>query len=83
MLPWTLLSPSSRQRVADSRGGCCSWCSSPLLFSCYCVGAAGRPVHPSAEFLGAGGRGDAAPSCYFNDPAGNLLEIAERDLWPE
>jgi len=22
-------------------------------------------------------------SCYFNDPAGNLLEIAERDLWPE
>ena len=20
-------------------------------------------------------------SCYFNDPAGNLLEIAERDLW--
>jgi len=21
-------------------------------------------------------------SCYFNDPAGNLLEIAERDLWP-
>ena len=22
-------------------------------------------------------------SCYFNDPAGNLLEIAERDLWAE
>src|ERR1700730_8091776 len=22
-------------------------------------------------------------SCYFNDPADNLLEIAERDLWPE
>ena len=22
-------------------------------------------------------------SCYFNDPSGNLLEIAERDLWPE
>jgi len=22
-------------------------------------------------------------SCYFNDPAGNLLEIAERDLWPK
>jgi catechol 2,3-dioxygenase-like lactoylglutathione lyase family enzyme len=22
-------------------------------------------------------------SCYFNDPAGYLLEIAERDLWPE
>ena len=22
-------------------------------------------------------------SCYFNDPAGNLLEIAERDLWPD
>jgi catechol 2,3-dioxygenase-like lactoylglutathione lyase family enzyme len=22
-----------------------------------------------------------ARSCYFNDPAGNLLEIAERDLW--
>ena len=21
-------------------------------------------------------------SCYFNDPAGNLLEIVERDLWP-
>jgi len=23
----------------------------------------------------------AVRSCYFNDPAGNLLEIAERDLW--
>jgi catechol 2,3-dioxygenase-like lactoylglutathione lyase family enzyme len=22
-------------------------------------------------------------SCYYNDPAGNLLEIAERDLWTE
>jgi catechol 2,3-dioxygenase-like lactoylglutathione lyase family enzyme len=22
-------------------------------------------------------------SAYFRDPAGNLLEIAERDLWPE
>ena len=22
-------------------------------------------------------------ACYFNDPAGNLLEIAARDLWPE
>jgi catechol 2,3-dioxygenase-like lactoylglutathione lyase family enzyme len=22
-------------------------------------------------------------SCYFTDPAGNLLEIAERDLWNE
>ena len=22
-------------------------------------------------------------SCYFNDPAGNLLEIAEHDLWAE
>jgi catechol 2,3-dioxygenase-like lactoylglutathione lyase family enzyme len=22
-------------------------------------------------------------SCYFNDPAGNLLEIAEHDLWTE
>ena len=22
-------------------------------------------------------------SCYFNDPAGNLLEIADRDLWTE
>ena len=21
-------------------------------------------------------------SCYFNDPAGNLLEIADGDLWP-
>jgi catechol 2,3-dioxygenase-like lactoylglutathione lyase family enzyme len=24
-----------------------------------------------------------ARSFFFNDPAGNLLEIAERDLWPE
>jgi len=27
--------------------------------------------------------GSGARSCYFNDPAGNLLEIAERDLWTE
>ncbi len=49
MLPWTLVSPCSRQRVADSRVACCSWCSSPLLFFCYCVGVAGRPVRPGAE----------------------------------
>ena len=24
-----------------------------------------------------------ARSVYFRDPAGNLLEIADRDLWPE
>jgi catechol 2,3-dioxygenase-like lactoylglutathione lyase family enzyme len=24
-----------------------------------------------------------ARSFYFRDPAGNLLEIADRDLWPE
>jgi catechol 2,3-dioxygenase-like lactoylglutathione lyase family enzyme len=24
---------------------------------------------------------DGVRSCYFNDPAGNLLEIAARDLW--
>ena len=26
---------------------------------------------------------DGARSFFFNDPAGNLLEIAERDLWPQ
>ena len=26
--------------------------------------------------------GDAARSFYFKDPAGNLLEIADRDIWP-
>ena len=27
--------------------------------------------------------GDSLRSFYFNDPAGNLLEIANGDLWPE
>ena len=26
--------------------------------------------------------GDAGRSFYFKDPAGNLLEIADRDIWP-
>ena len=26
--------------------------------------------------------GDSARSFYFKDPAGNLLEIADRDFWP-
>ncbi|MBW3608640.1 MAG: VOC family protein [Actinobacteria bacterium] len=27
--------------------------------------------------------GDSGRSFYFKDPAGNLLEIADRDIWPQ
>lgn len=27
--------------------------------------------------------GDCGRSFYFKDPAGNLLEIADRDIWPQ
>ena len=39
--------------------------------------AAGIEITHDAEW-GGGGR-----SFYFKDPAGNLLEIADRDIWPQ
>lgn len=39
--------------------------------------AAGIEIVHDAEW---GGRGR---SFYFKDPAGNLLEIADRDIWPQ
>jgi catechol 2,3-dioxygenase-like lactoylglutathione lyase family enzyme len=40
------------------------------------IAAAGVEITHDAEW-GGGGR-----SFYFKDPAGNLLEIADRDIWP-
>ncbi len=41
------------------------------------LGAAGVEIVHDSEW-GGGGR-----SFYFKDPAGNLLEIADRDIWPQ
>jgi hypothetical protein len=68
------LPTSSRQRVADSRVGCCSWCSSPLLFFCYCVGAAGRPVRPGAEFRAPGE--ERTPPCAAIQSAGRVVSLS-------
>jgi catechol 2,3-dioxygenase-like lactoylglutathione lyase family enzyme len=40
------------------------------------IAAAGVEITHDAEW-GGGGR-----SFYFKDPAGNLLEVADRDIWP-
>ena len=40
------------------------------------IAGAGTPITHDAEW-GGGGR-----SFYFKDPAGNLLEVADRDIWP-
>jgi catechol 2,3-dioxygenase-like lactoylglutathione lyase family enzyme len=41
------------------------------------LGAAGVEIVHDSEWSG-GGR-----SFYFKDPAGNLVEIADRDIWPQ
>ena len=72
----TTIRPSAmRWHVCTARSwGCLRWRAGPT--GCRFASAALEITHEHEW-------NEGRRSFYFNDPAGNLLEIADGDLWPE